>query len=69
MQHALISAVFVRHIIQKFVLLGDGGWWLAVVRCAGPGGAAGHIKAAGNVMAGKHRIIIGQPAQKFCLDI
>ena len=51
------------------MLLGDGGWWLAVVRCAGPGGAAGHIKAAGNVMAGKHRIIIGQPAQKFCLDI
>ena len=42
------------------MLLGDGGWWLAVVRCAGPGGAAGHIKAAGNVMAGKHRIIIGR---------
>ena len=21
------------------MLLGDGGWWLAVVRCAGPGGA------------------------------
>ena len=39
------------------------------MQCCGGAMCRAGVKAAGNVMAGKYRNIIGQEAEKFCLDI